>query len=402
MKKFLKAISFCLLLVLAMSNFIACDDHEHKYDWYLVTSPTCAKRGVMEGVCECGDKIFEELKSSGHNFVNGTCFICGQNENETLQTVEPGAIVGLGINDIYEKFKSFGYNYTFENFTSSLNSWTLQNIKIDILGALHLTLEKQDFSTNLTLPSIRVDFNLSNADQLANILQLKVENDSLLCVYADGTMVSFGKIGGVSAAQTGKTLRSIFINKDNIVGVVYSDDTVKPIGNIASSSTAINGAQLCFTKIEGKQEYKVVGTLNNTSDKIEIPATHLGVPVTQIGKWAFYGNTTITQVVMGENIKKIDGGAFFSCSNLTSVKLNQGLQEIGIEAFYNCSKLQRPVIPSSLEICGENAFATTNCSIYVDLNSKPSNWAEEWCGTNNKVYWKGEWEYINETPVPLQ
>ena len=122
----------------------------------------------------------------------------------------------------------------------------------------------------------------------------------------------------------------------------------------------------------------IIFLLNKDQTKIEIPATHLGLPVTEIDSYAFKNNEKITEVILGENIKVI-----------------------GKEAFYNCTKLQKTIIPASVINCGERAFFGTSCSIYVDITQKPSSWASNWCNSGNKVYWKGQWVYVSDTPVPL-
>ena len=406
MKSLFKRLVSCVLVLLSVCVFSACgENHTHSYSWYLAKSASCTKDGILEGVCECGNKVFEELKSTGHNFINGICDNCGQNESNILQKVEPGQTIGLNIKNVYETAKTFGYEYTYEEFLNNLSicNNSLENIKIDFLGVLHCVLVANGTSADIILPSMKVDFQLKDVDNLKYVLQLRIEVGGFLdCVLVDGTIISLGKMSDSTTNQTGKILRSIFINNDNVLAVVYSDDTVKAVAKIADTSTAINGAQLCYKKIDGKQEYAVTQLLTNNETKIEIPTTHLGLPVTKIEKKAFYENDNIVEVILSENIKVIDEKDFYGCCNLTTIKLNKGLQEIGKHCFADCTKLQKPVIPASVTICGEYAFVHTSCSIYVDITQKPSSWASNWCDTANKVYWKGQWNYINDTPVPLQ
>lgn len=419
MKSFIKRFVPCVLVLLSVCVFSACDignQHQHVYSWYLAKEPSCTKNGILEGVCECGEKSFEEVKSTGHNFVNGVCSKCGEdkeqdNNQNNDQKVEQGQSLGLNINKVYEIFRTYGRSVSFSEFINGLNGAMLQNIQIDGLGVLHCVLSYNGSSADVILPSLKIDFKLNNINGLKNLLQLKVGYDRfdgeklLEVVLVDGTKVTLGKISGINKNNQNlaeKSVRSIFINQDNVFGVVYSDDTVVAVSKIANINTPINGAQLCYDKIDGKQEYEVVCALNLNDTKIEIPATHLGLPITRVAGYAFYNNKAITEVILGENIVSLGSLAFGECKELTTIKFNQGIKEIGTFCFTNCAKLQNPVIPASVIRFGNNAFSKTNCSIYVDLTQKPSAWSNSWCSSNNKVYWKGEWNYVNDIPVPLQ
>ena len=81
-----------------------------------------------------------------------------------------------------------------------------------------------------------------------------------------------------------------------------------------------------------------------TATKVEIPSTHEGKPVTQIGKNAF-AMSGITSVDIPGSIKSIDEQAFASCAKLTTVTFHDSSEEgsaapgstvIGESAFFNC------------------------------------------------------------------
>jgi hypothetical protein len=117
----------------------------------------------------------------------------------------------------------------------------LQNIQIDDLGILHCVLLDNGTSADVILPSLKIDFKLNNINGLKNLLQLKVGNNGfggeklLEVVLADGTNVTLGKIDGANNQNLAeKRVRSIFINQDNVFGVVYSDDTVVAVSKIAN------------------------------------------------------------------------------------------------------------------------------------------------------------------------
>lgn len=79
--------------------------------------------------------------------------------------------------------------------------------------------------------------------------------------------------------------------------------------------------------------------------------------VNRIGTKAFYGNKTITSLVIGSNVVIIDTSAFYGCSNLTKVTGGKALKTIGSKAFGYCSKLKSFSISSTvLNKIGTYAF----------------------------------------------
>lgn len=92
-----------------------------------------------------------------------------------------------------------------------------------------------------------------------------------------------------------------------------------------------------------------------TDTKIVIPATHEGLPVTEIGADAFAENKTIVEVSMPDSIKKVGNFAFIACSALTRVDFGSGLKEIGIQTF-EATALEAVDFPEGLREIGAYAF----------------------------------------------
>lgn len=419
---FFKKAVIGVLVFTSVCTFTACKDAEKNHvcdytTWYLAKAPTCTKNGIIEGICECGEKTFEEIQATGHSLVGGVCSVCGESgtsggNSGTENKVNPGQVVGLTLQGVYDKFATFGYNISYQQFLNNVFggvSCALREVKMDSLGIMHCVFkdnEKENDSANVIIPITRVDYKLENVTQLKNVNCICLNDGIAWCILADGTELLIGLVTDFEdfdeEAEGVKIIRSIFINQDNVLGVVYTDDTVKAIAKIADVDTAINGSQLYYRQIDGKNGYETMCIVNLHEEKVEIPLTHLGLPVTRVAYDAFAGVNEIVEITLCENIKEIAYNAFKDCSQLTTIKLNDGLEMIGNAAFYNCPKLQRVIIPSTVKTCESNAFYGTNCSIYVDLESKPAGWSDSWNGNNNKVYWKGEWELVNGVPVPLQ
>ena len=75
---------------------------------------------------------------------------------------------------------------------------------------------------------------------------------------------------------------------------------------------------------------------------------------------AFYGCCALKEAKMPNGIIKIEDASFSGCSSLENIILNNGLLKIGDSAFYDCIKLKKVIIPDSVEIIGNYAFG--NCS----------------------------------------
>lgn len=101
--------------------------------------------------------------------------------------------------------------------------------------------------------------------------------------------------------------------------------------------------------------YKVTSTKKQTVTLTKAPKTRKAVvpasitingkayKVTSVGKKAFAGNTKLTQVTIGKNVKKIETKAFYGCKKLKKVvyKGKKSTISKGSKAFGKCNKLKK-------------------------------------------------------------
>ncbi len=104
-------------------------------------------------------------------------------------------------------------------------------------------------------------------------------------------------------------------------------------------------SQCTCTNIAGNA---VITGYLGASNTLVIPGTIDGLPVTGIGGSAFYGNSTLTNVILPAGIKNIDNDAFAYCSGLHSVQLPAALTNIGFGAFAYCSSLTSLTVPAGV------------------------------------------------------
>ena len=70
-----------------------------------------------------------------------------------------------------------------------------------------------------------------------------------------------------------------------------------------------------------------------------IPETIAGLPVVQIGDYAFKDMTILAEVFLPSGITYLGDHAFYGCQNLTSVSAFDGIRYVGDGVFKGCDKL---------------------------------------------------------------
>ena len=78
--------------------------------------------------------------------------------------------------------------------------------------------------------------------------------------------------------------------------------------------------------------------------------------VTKIGRSAFEGCSSLTNIEIPEGVTRIEEGAFKKCSSLTNIEIPEGVTKIGSDTFRGCSSLTNIEIPDGVTKIGRNAF----------------------------------------------
>ncbi len=128
--------------------------------------------------------------------------------------------------------------------------------------------------------------------------------------------------------------------------------------------------------------------------------------VENIGSNAFENCTGLTSVMIPNSIVSISSKTFASCSGLTSVIIPNSVTYIGSYAFENCTGLTSVSIPNSVTGMGSYVFegctglmaennarpatlrsASTEGTIYCQVEEKPEGWSSSWKPADCKVMW---------------
>ena len=130
---------------------------------------------------------------------------------------------------------------------------------------------------------------------------------------------------------------------------------------------------------------------------VTIKSTQDGEPSQQyvtvgIGKGAFSGCTTLTDVKLPSTLEYISDYAFFGCTALRSVNLPEGLVTIADRSFTDCSALESVTLPRSLYSVGENAFSRCNTIgelIFPDRLEQIGDGAFSYCDRLETIDFRG-------------
>ena len=179
---------------------------------------------------------------------------------------------------------------------------------------------------------------------------------------------------GLNAFKNCYNLTSISVDKDNPYfsmeeGCLVQISTGKLIR--ATSKSEITVPSIVLTMEDGA--FYGLSSLK----KVDMSQT----PITYINDDAFRNCSSLSTVVLPEDLKTIGDYAFFKCSSLSSVELQdcEKLSSIGVSAFYGCSSLNKVEFAKGLTKIGMLAFSRsgleqvtvpeTTASLYMGSNA---------------------------------
>ena len=123
-----------------------------------------------------------------------------------------------------------------------------------------------------------------------------------------------------------------------------------------------------------------IGTVTDTD--IFIPSQYNGLPVKEIGEWAFYQCYSITSVEIENGVSVIGNNAFNVCTGVKKFEIPDSVTVIEEYAFYTCTGITKIVIPDSVTYIGNNTFfqCTQLTEVIIPSGMKSiGRYAFGWC-----------------------
>jgi len=114
----------------------------------------------------------------------------------------------------------------------------------------------------------------------------------------------------------------------------------------SSCDTIINGMTFKYSNNSVNSKHYTLTKYNGNETNVVIPSNVNGLPVASIGKWAFSGYTSLTNITIPDSVTRIEEGAFVNCTNLTSIIIPNSVTSIGRSAFNYCTSLTSITIPN--------------------------------------------------------
>lgn len=90
--------------------------------------------------------------------------------------------------------------------------------------------------------------------------------------------------------------------------------------------------------------------------------------ITEIPESAFYGCSTLTEIVLPETVTALGGHSFYRCYALTTVNFPAALATIGQYAFSDATSLTSVVLPAAITGIGQYAFQNCTALTAADLS----------------------------------
>ncbi len=310
----------------------------HEYVSVVLVENSCDQSGVIVNTCsKCGNVMIATQVKLSHSYSNGICVVCGQDDPSS--SIEHDANITLS--DIQAEIHKYNDDVVSEADAIKVLSQTQ-------IHSVYVRQNKFVFSFDYKGLSLATGIQINKSSILLGsgttekIITLNfVDNTTyyeLQAIYASGTV---SNLGYLTAYGSSKYIKSFAINANNEFIIVYSDNSMTKAGTLLTAPQSIANNMLLYTKIEGKDEYAVIGCMDENITSLVVPKTHNGLPVTEIAEKAFFNCSSLQKVEFNENLKRIGTWAFYQCSKIESVKLPKTITYIANSAFLECSKISR-------------------------------------------------------------
>lgn len=362
-----KRVLTAVFAVLACAGFaIACDNREkaeeHEYVYYKVSDPSCTEKGKVERICiRCGEKDYLDIEALGHNYKDGVCTRCGEEEKHASS----GRVSRFYTAEkAYDIAKKHNYELTKEEFYDGLSRMKVDKIYVSALGRVKAVVN----GMSVDLGDVRVDYDLKFETPLPTVVRAWVRDKDLVVLNSAGTQSVVGKLAALST-DDGRKVHGLLITKRNVLVALFTDDTVVSLGLISTDENDTIASELVF----GYGDGIAIGPFDRNITATTVPYSHLGTAIT-----------------------RIENGAFRGCRNLVSADILSERIVIGGYAFSGCSALRWIVLPANTEVY-YGAFDGCTLLSKVFYKGTPDEWRVTFILGGNEALTGATVYYYSET-----
>ncbi|MBU5428502.1 leucine-rich repeat domain-containing protein [Kineothrix sp. MSJ-39] len=174
---------------------------------------------------------------------------------------------------------------------------------------------------------------------------------------------AFAGCGSLSGFTLPKTLETVGAG-------VFSGDTALKSVNI--------GKNPMFSYADGvlydRDQTKLIEVMpGREAETLNMPTT-----VTDIERYAFWGQTYLKEVTLSPNLSEIPEYAFSNCTSLQKISIPYSVRRIAAKAFEDCTNLGNVTIPPSVTTIHDTAFdGCDNLKIQAEDGSVAQTFAQE-------------------------
>ncbi len=166
-------------------------------------------------------------------------------------------------------------------------------------------------------------------ERLSNLDFILTEKDCVIMGVKDKTITSIEIPEYVT-----RIARSAFIECNNLTTVIWNAENCTDVGS---------------------EDYTSM-TLYAAFPYLSLTNVIIGDNVKNIPNFAFIDCSRLTSITIPDSVTSIGNGAFYNCSGLTNITIPDSVTSIGYDAFYGCSGLTSIIIPDSVTSIGYDAF----------------------------------------------